>query len=98
MLSEFMLLMQADVPTFEVVDLPGIQTYPAEQEKATTRLVSEYLHKPGTLVLCVLDATTTAFDNSAQAYQSSWQAQEHHCSYDQVRSCDSRGGVCSQDF
>ena len=56
--------MQADVPTFEVVDLPGIQTYPAEQEKATTQLVTTYLNKPNTLVLCVVDATTAAFDTS----------------------------------
>ena len=52
------------MPTFEVVDLPGIQTYPVEQEKATTKLVSKYLRKQDTLVLCVLDATTSAFDNS----------------------------------
>lgn len=56
--------MQAGIPTFQVVDLPGIQTYPEEQEKATTELVSSYLKRPDTLVLCVLDATTTAFDSS----------------------------------
>ena len=50
--------MQAGVPTFQVVDLPGIQTYPEEQEKATTELVSSYLSRPDTLVLCVLDATS----------------------------------------
>ena len=52
------------MPTFQVIDLPGIQTYPAAQEKATTELVSSYLEQPDTLVLCVLDATTTAFDSS----------------------------------
>ena len=56
--------MQAGVPTFQVVDLPGIQTCRAAQEKATTELVSSYLKQPDTLVLCVLDATTTAFDSS----------------------------------
>ena len=55
---------QADVPTFEVVDLPGIQTFPEQQEQKTTQLVSKYLNKPNTLVLCVVDATTAAFDTS----------------------------------
>lgn len=56
--------MQADVPTFTFVDLPGIQTYPEEQEKATSDLVNTYLSRPSTLVLCVVDATTAAFDTS----------------------------------
>ena len=56
--------MQVGIPTFQVVDLPGIQTYPEEQERATTELVSSYLERPDTLALCVLDATTTAFDSS----------------------------------
>ena len=30
--------MQAGIPTFQMVDLPGIQTYPEEQEKATQNL------------------------------------------------------------
>ena len=57
-------MMQADIPTFELVDLPGIQAYPAEQERATTQLVSTYLNAPNTLVLCVVEATTAAFDSS----------------------------------
>lgn len=56
--------MQADIPTLEFVDLPGIQTYPEQREKATTDLVNTYLNKPNTLVLCVVEATTAAFDTS----------------------------------
>lgn len=56
--------LQEDVPDFEFVDLPGIQTFPEEQFKLTTDLVSKYLKQPDTLVLCVVDATSAALDGS----------------------------------
>ena len=58
-----MIVVQDDVPDFEFVDLPGIQTFPEEQLKRTSQLVSKYLSEPDTLVLCVVDATTPALDS-----------------------------------
>ena len=57
-------VLQRDVPTFEFVDLPGLQTYPAELKEQTTQLVSRYLSEPDTLVLCVVEATTSALDST----------------------------------
>ena len=48
----------------ELVDLPGIQTFPDDYAKATTALVTKYLNKPDTLVLCVVDATIPSLDSS----------------------------------
>lgn len=53
-----------DVPTFELIDLPGIQEFPEEQQRCTRDLVSNYLNKPDTLVLCVVDATIPSLDSS----------------------------------
>ena len=53
-----------DVPTFELVDLPGIQAFPEEHRRSTTDLVSKYLNKPDTLILCVVDATIPSLDSS----------------------------------
>lgn len=55
---------QTDVTTMELVDLPGIQTFPDDYAKATTALVTKYLNKPDTLVLCVVDATIPSLDSS----------------------------------
>lgn len=57
-------MVQDDIPDFEFVDLPGIQTFPEEQFKRTSQLVRAYLEEPDTLVLCVVDATTPALDSS----------------------------------
>ncbi len=56
--------LQTDVTTMELVDLPGIQTFPDDYAKATTALVTKYLNKPDTLVLCVVDATIPSLDSS----------------------------------
>lgn len=53
-----------DVPTFELIDLPGIQAFPEDQQRCTRDLVSDYLNKPDTLVLCVVDATIPSLDSS----------------------------------
>ena len=57
-------MVQDDVPDFEFVDLPEIQTFPEEQFQRTSQLVRAYLEEPDTLVLCVVDATTPALDSS----------------------------------
>ena len=56
--------LHVDVPTIELVDLPGIQLYPPNLEKETTSLVTRYLSAPDTLVLCVVDATIPSLDSS----------------------------------
>lgn len=53
-----------DVPTIELVDLPGIQMYPPELYQQTTQLVNSYINAPDTLVLCVVDATIPSLDSS----------------------------------
>ena len=53
-----------DVPTFELIDLPGIQALPEEHKRCSIDLVSKYLNMPDTLVLCVVDATIPSLDNS----------------------------------
>ncbi len=53
-----------DVPTLELVDLPGIQMYPSKLYKQTTELVNSYINTPNTLVLCVVDATIPSLDSS----------------------------------
>ncbi|KAL3134562.1 hypothetical protein ABBQ38_006403 [Trebouxia sp. C0009 RCD-2024] len=53
-----------DVPDFEFVDLPGIQTFPEKQYRRTSELVRTYLSGADTLVLCVVDATAPALDGT----------------------------------
>ncbi|KAL0032188.1 hypothetical protein WJX77_009690 [Trebouxia sp. C0004] len=55
---------QMDVPTIELIDLPGIQMYPPELYQQTTDLVNRYVNAPDTLVLCVVDATIPSLDSS----------------------------------
>lgn len=55
---------QVDVPTIELVDLPGIQLYPQDLCEQTTELVKSYLQGDDTLVLCVVDATIPSLDSS----------------------------------
>ena len=56
--------LQVDVPTIELVDLPGIQLYPQDLYEQTTWLVNSYLQDEDTLVLCVVDATIPSLDSS----------------------------------
>ena len=53
------------MPTFEFVDLPGIQSVPEEDRLQTEGLVKSYIEDPNTLVLCVLAAIDAALDLGA---------------------------------
>ena len=53
------------MPTFDFVDLPGIQSVPEEDRLQTEGLVKDYIEDPNTLVLCVLAATDAALDLGA---------------------------------
>ena len=64
LLTENCIVVQVDVPTIELVDLPGIQLFPNELYEQTTALVNRYLSAKDTLVLCVVDATIPALDSS----------------------------------
>lgn len=57
-------MLQVDVPTFELIDLPGIQLLPEAQAKLTHRLAEKYLKQKDTLVLCVVDATIASLTDS----------------------------------
>lgn len=52
------------MPTFEFIDLPGIQTLLEEDRVMTEGLVQQYIRDPNTLVLCVVEATEGRLDNS----------------------------------
>ena len=64
LLTCFKFAAQLDVPTIELVDLPGIQLFPSDLYEQTTELVNSYLSAKDTLVLCVVDATIPALDSS----------------------------------
>ena len=53
------------MPTFDFVDLPGIQSVPEVDRLQTEGLVKSYIKDPDTLVLCVLAATDAALDQGA---------------------------------
>ena len=48
--------MQVDVPTLELVDLPGIREYPPELREQSKQLVSKYLAEPNSMFICVVPA------------------------------------------
>ena len=50
------------MPTFDFVDLPGIQAVPEDFRKQTEGLVQKYIGDSNTLVICVLEATDAALD------------------------------------
>lgn len=50
------------MPTFDFIDLPGIQVLPEADRLQTEGLVNSYIRDPTTLVLCVLEATDAALD------------------------------------
>ncbi|KAK9844227.1 hypothetical protein WJX84_005276 [Apatococcus fuscideae] len=66
-----------DVPTMEIVDLPGIRERPADAKQMTTAIVNEYLADEETLVLCVVDATFADL-TSAQSirFVETWRKQD----------------------
>ncbi len=45
------------MPTFDFIDLPGIQSLPEQDRIQTERLVNSYISDPNTLVLCVVEGT-----------------------------------------
>lgn len=45
-----------NMPTFTVVDLPGLRAFPQPLMLATEKLVDTYLRNPNTLVICVVPA------------------------------------------
>lgn len=50
---------EPNVPTFELLDLPGIRTYPLETAKTIKRLCRKNLKDINTICLCVVPAITT---------------------------------------
>ena len=50
---------EPNLPVFELLDLPGIISYPPENAKQTLELNKKYLENKNTIVLCVVPATTT---------------------------------------
>ena len=55
-------LLQVNVPTFDFIDLPGIQSLPEEDRIQTERLVNSYISDSNTLVLCVMEGTDAVLD------------------------------------
>ena len=56
------LALQIDVPTMEIVDLPGIQGLPFEASMTSMTLVRKFLSANDTIVLCVIPATNASID------------------------------------
>lgn len=54
-----------NVPTFDFIDLPGIQSLPEDDRVLTEGLVNSYIHDPNTLVLCVLVGSDDTLDKGA---------------------------------
>ena len=50
------------MPTFDFIDLPGIQSLPEEDRIQTEGLVNSYISDPNTLVLCVVEGTDAVLD------------------------------------
>lgn len=55
--------LQEDVPTLDLVDLPGVRASPPAAAKTSEELVKKYLNDPGTMVLLVVPATQSSFLN-----------------------------------
>ena len=53
-----------EVPTMEIIDLPGIKSTPVEAKLMTEQIVKEYLAEEETLALCVVDATCPELTSS----------------------------------
>lgn len=48
-----------DIVSFELLDLPGIRSFPVDSQIITTKLYKKYLCDKNSIVLCVVPATTT---------------------------------------
>ncbi len=64
-----------NVPTFTVIDLPGLRAFPQALMQATENLVDSYLRDPNTLVICVVPA---AIDRLGTV-RSIAKVLQHHC-------------------
>jgi len=53
-----------DVPTLEIVDLPGIREAPEDLRAATKEIAYSYTRRPETIVLCVVPATSQRLQSS----------------------------------
>ncbi|KAK9833948.1 hypothetical protein WJX74_010630 [Apatococcus lobatus] len=53
-----------DVPTMEIIDLPGIKSTPPAARAMTEQIVKDYLAEEATLALCVVDATCPELTSS----------------------------------
>lgn len=51
-----------NIPTFDFIDLPGLQTSPEADKLQSEGLVNKYINNPNTLVLCVIPATADTLD------------------------------------
>ncbi len=58
------LVLILQVPTMEIIDLPGIKSTPPEAKAMTEGLVREYLAQEHTLALCVVDAACPELTSS----------------------------------
>ena len=56
--------LQVEVPSCEIIDLPGIKVFPAEESVSSTALLSKYVRDASTVVLCVVDAASTSLCGS----------------------------------
>jgi len=53
-----------DVPTLEIVDLPGIRENPPEAKKETAELAEKYMQEEHALILCVMQGSINRINNS----------------------------------
>lgn len=52
-------IVEPHLPVFEYYDLPGIVSYPLENNKKTIDICKSYIDKKNTIILCVVPATVT---------------------------------------
>lgn len=66
-LTPYLWALQTDVPTVEIVDLPGIQNVPPKAKEETIALVDKFVRKDDrlTIVICVIPANESSFADTA---------------------------------
>ena len=57
-------LQSSNVPTMDLVDLPGIRETPEHMKQDTRDLVMQYTKQPENVVLCVVEATKSRLVSS----------------------------------
>jgi hypothetical protein len=53
-----------DIPTIQMIDLPGIRESPESLRQATKQLAYHYSSKPEAIILCVVPATSSRLESS----------------------------------